>query len=163
MKGLHAAITGGGSGIGAAVARTLAEEGARITILGRSIEGSRQLASRARKRVHEETGPSRFEVDPSELRRIADRFITAATDGDVDALMDVLDPNVVGWTDTGGMPGTPTVPIEGRAHVANQFLRFMRSFGVTLHPMPVNGEPGVMSRSSGNCRARTAKMIATDV
>ena len=122
-------------------------------ILGRSVEASRQLASRARKRVHEETGPSRFEVDPSELRRIAERFIAAATDGDVDALMDVLDPNVVGWTDTGGMPGTPTEPIEGRVHVANQFLRFMRSFGVTLHPMPVNGEPGVLARSNGRLLA----------
>jgi NAD(P)-dependent dehydrogenase (short-subunit alcohol dehydrogenase family) len=43
MKGLHAAITGGGSGIGAAVARTLAKEGARVTILGRSLERLRAL------------------------------------------------------------------------------------------------------------------------
>jgi NAD(P)-dependent dehydrogenase (short-subunit alcohol dehydrogenase family) len=43
MKGLHAAVTGGGSGIGAAVAQTLAKEGARITILGRSIERLRAL------------------------------------------------------------------------------------------------------------------------
>src|SRR5919201_705695 len=39
-------------------------------ILGRSVDGSRQLASRARKRVREETGPSRFDVDPAELSRI---------------------------------------------------------------------------------------------
>src|SRR5919197_2280267 len=103
-------------------------------ILGRSVEGSRQLASRARRRIHEETGPSRFVVDPAALSRIADRFISAATEGDVEALMDVLDPNVVGWTDTGGMPGTPPRPIEGRDRVANQFLRFMRLYGVTLHP-----------------------------
>jgi NAD(P)-dependent dehydrogenase (short-subunit alcohol dehydrogenase family) len=38
MNGFHAAITGGGSGIGAAIARALAGEGARVTILGRSIE-----------------------------------------------------------------------------------------------------------------------------
>src|SRR5262245_11080916 len=118
-------------------------------ILGRSIEGSRQLASRARRRVHEETGPARFEVDPAELSRIAERFISAATGGDVDALMDVLDPNVVGWTDTGGMPGTPLRPIEGRNRVADQFLWFMRAFGVTLRPMPVNGEPGVIALSGG--------------
>jgi NAD(P)-dependent dehydrogenase (short-subunit alcohol dehydrogenase family) len=43
MKGLHAAITGGGSGIGAAIARALAGEGARVTILGRSIERLRSL------------------------------------------------------------------------------------------------------------------------
>src|SRR5262245_61339142 len=119
------------------------------TILGRSVEGSRQLASRARKRIHEDTGPSRFEVDPAELGRIANRFISAATEEDVVALMDVLDPNVVGWTDTGGMPGTPVRPIEGAEPVASQFLRFVRLFGVTLHPMPVNGEPGVIARSEG--------------
>jgi NAD(P)-dependent dehydrogenase (short-subunit alcohol dehydrogenase family) len=38
MKGLHAVITGGGSGIGAEIARALASEGARVTIIGRSIE-----------------------------------------------------------------------------------------------------------------------------
>src|SRR5881392_1739749 len=74
-------------------------------IVGRSVEASRQLASRARKRIEEETGPARFDVDPTELNRIADRFITAATDGDMDALMEMLDPNVVGWTDSAGVFG----------------------------------------------------------
>jgi RNA polymerase sigma-70 factor (ECF subfamily) len=122
-------------------------------ILGRSVEGSRQLASRARKRIHEETDPSRFEVDPAELTRITDRFISAATEGNAEALMDVLDPTVVGWTDTGGMPGTPAKPIQGRERVANQFLRFMRLYGVTLHPMPVNGEPGIVARTDGRLLA----------
>jgi RNA polymerase sigma-70 factor (ECF subfamily) len=63
--------------------------------------------------------------------------------------MDVLDPDVVGWTDTGGMPGTPARPLEGRERVADQFLRFVRLFGVTLQQMPVNGEPGVIARRDG--------------
>src|SRR5919197_5836874 len=46
-------------------------------IVGRSIEACRQLASRARKRIAEETGPARFDVDGEELGRIAERFITA--------------------------------------------------------------------------------------
>ena len=80
-------------------------------IVGRSVEASRQLASRARRRIQDQTDPARFDVDPEEVGRIAGRFITAATDGDVDALMDVLDPNVVGWTDTGGIQGAPLKPV----------------------------------------------------
>src|SRR6266516_4520596 len=45
------------------------------SIVGRSPAACRQLASRARRRIQEETGPARFEVDPGEVRRIADRFI----------------------------------------------------------------------------------------
>src|SRR5438034_4208251 len=52
-------------------------------IVGRSLEASRQLASRARKRIAEETGPARFDVDPSLAGRIAERFITASTNGDL--------------------------------------------------------------------------------
>src|SRR5204863_4490358 len=42
-------------------------------IVGRTTEASRQLASRARKRIEGETGPARFEVDREEVGRIADR------------------------------------------------------------------------------------------
>ena len=118
-------------------------------IVGRSLESCRQLASRARKRIHDQAEPSRYSVDPAELERIADRFIAAAAEGDLAALKDVLDPNVVGWTDTGGMPGTPSRPVRGRDRVAERFLWFARTFGVTLQRMPVNGEPGVIARRDG--------------
>jgi len=119
------------------------------TIVGRSVEACRQLASRARRRIGEETGPSRFEVDPAELSRVAERFITASTDGDLDALMDVLDPNVVGWTDSGGVVGAPRGPVTGSRRVATTFLRFVRDYGVALAPIAVNGEPGVIVRQGG--------------
>ena len=115
------------------------------TILGRTPEASRQLAARARRRIGAETEPARFIVDPSELRRIADRFIEASSNGDLDALMDVLDPAVSGWTDTGGLRGAPRRATHGRERVAKQFLRFVRDFHITLAAMPVNGEPGVVA------------------
>ena len=114
------------------------------TIVGRSSEACRQLASRARRRIHEETEPARFDVDPGELSRIAERFITASTEGDLAALEEVLDPNVVGWTDGGGVVAAPRRAVAGRDRVAARFLKFVRDFGVTLVPMPVNGEPGVV-------------------
>jgi len=113
-------------------------------IVGRTTEASRQLASRARKRIAEETGPARFEVDREEVGRIADRFIEASTNGDFRALMDVLDPDVAGWTDTGGLVGAPRAAVTGREQVASRFLRFLEAFRARLAPMRVNGEPGVL-------------------
>ena len=113
-------------------------------IVGRTTEASRQLASRARRRIEEETGPARFEVDREEVGRIADRFIEASTKGDFRALMDVLDPGVAGWTDSGGVVGAPRAAVSGRENVASRFLRFLEAFKARLSPMQVNGEPGVL-------------------
>ena len=118
-------------------------------IVGRSVEACRQLASRARKRIDDETGPARFDVDPKEVGRIADRFISAATEGDMGALMEVLDPNVVGWTDSAGLFGAPLEPVIGRDRVAIQFMRFVHDYRVTLTPLPVNGEPGILVSRGG--------------
>src|SRR5262249_17737938 len=114
-------------------------------IVGRTPAAVRQLASRARKHVAEETEPARFRVDADDLRRIVDRFIAAATEGDMAALKDVLDPNVAGWTDTGGgLPAAPRRLITGVDHVAPLFIRFLQDFSVTIKPMDVNGEPGAI-------------------
>ena len=114
------------------------------SIVGRSPESSRQLASRARKHIQDETGPARFDVDHQELRAVTERFIAASSGGDIDALMQVLDPNVTGWTDAGGLEGVPLTPNIGRSSVAKQFLWFVQTFDVRLEPMPINGEPGVV-------------------
>jgi RNA polymerase sigma-70 factor, ECF subfamily len=129
-------------------------------IVGRTPEACRQLASRARRRIKEETGPARFTVDPVELSRVAARFIEAATAGDLDALMDVLDPDVVGWTDSGGVvAGPPLEPLAGRRAVAERFMWFMRQWSVTLRPASVNGEPGVLGYQDG----RLVSVIAFEV
>jgi RNA polymerase sigma-70 factor (ECF subfamily) len=127
-------------------------------IVGRSPQACRQLASRARRHVQQQTGPARFEVDHQQLDRVAARFIQASSDGDLDALMDVLDPKVVGWTDSGGVVAAPRRPAVGRRQVAEQFLRFVRGFRVTLVPMPVNGEPGALALRDG----RLIAVIALD-
>ena len=119
------------------------------SIVGRSPAACRQLASRARRHIEAETSPARFEVDPEVLHRVAERFIGAASSGDMDALLQVLDPDVVGWTDTGGMGGAPRQAIAGRARVAKTLLAFLRSRKVTLAPMAVNGEPGAIAYAGG--------------
>jgi len=118
-------------------------------IVGRSPEACRQLASRARHHIQQQTGPARFHVDPAQLSRIAGRFIEASSKGDPNALMDVLDPNVTGWTDSGGVVAAPREAVVGRRQVAERFLRFLRAFRVDLVPMPVNGEPGALALQNG--------------
>ena len=118
-------------------------------IVGRSPQACRQLASRARRHVQQQTDPARFQVDQAQLRRVAARFIQASSDGDLDALMDVLDPEVVGWTDTGGVVAAPREPVVGRRQVAERFLKFVTDFRVDLVPMPVNGEPGALALRDG--------------
>lgn len=113
------------------------------SIVGRSSEASRQLASRARRRIEDATGPARFAVDPNELRTLAERFIAAASGGDLEGLMEVLAPDVSGWTDGGGLAGVPRKPITGREAVARQFLWFVEAFRLRLEALPINGEPGV--------------------
>jgi len=125
-------------------------------IVGRTPEACRQLASRARRRVRDESSPARFSVGTAELSRIAERFIAAASAGDMDALMDVLDPDVVGWTDGGGLVPAPLEPVVGRRAVAERFLAYVQGFGVTLAPAVVNGEPGVLGYQDG----RLASVLA---
>ena len=116
------------------------------TIVGRSPAACRQLATRARRRIREETAPARFDVDRREASRIAARFIEAATNGDRQALLDVLDPDVEGWGDSGGMvEGVPRTPTSGRDGMAKAFFNFVRDHGVHLVPMPVNGDPGMLA------------------
>jgi RNA polymerase sigma-70 factor (ECF subfamily) len=115
------------------------------SIVGRSPTACRQLASRARRRVQSEVSPARFEVDKVELGLVVERFIRASNDGDLEALFQVLDPAVAGWTDTGGVARAPREAISGRDRVANTLLAFLRTWNVTLRAMPVNGEPGAAS------------------
>jgi RNA polymerase sigma-70 factor (ECF subfamily) len=113
--------------------------------LGRTPAACRQLASRARRHVRAETSPARFRIDPAEVHRVAERFVAAAANGDLSGLVQMLDPDVVGHTDSGGFVPAPRRPVVGRDLVAPRFLQFLQDFRVTLVPMPVNGEPGALA------------------
>jgi RNA polymerase sigma-70 factor (ECF subfamily) len=118
-------------------------------IVDRTPAACRQLASRARRHVQAVTSPARFQVDPADVQRISERFVAAASSGDAEALMQLLDPNVVGHTDSGGFVPAPRDVASGREVIANRFIGFLRAQGVTLAPMPVNGEPGFLCYQDG--------------
>jgi len=115
-------------------------------IVGRSPAATRQLASRARRRV--QTAAPVPDPDLPRQRRIVDAFLAAARDGDFDALVAVLDPEVVLRADSGAPSAGGLTRIHGAANVAGQALAFRR-LAHTARPALVNGAAGLVSTSDG--------------
>jgi RNA polymerase sigma-70 factor, ECF subfamily len=93
-------------------------------ILERSPAATRQLASRARRRVQGAT-PAQ-PVDLGRQRRVADAFLTALREGDFGALLAVLDPDVILRDDSAGLPGGASV-MRGARPVGAYALRYSRA------------------------------------
>ncbi|MFI1521421.1 sigma-70 family RNA polymerase sigma factor [Kitasatospora cineracea] len=89
-------------------------------ILERTPASARQLASRARRRVQGRTPPEA--PDPARRREVVDAFLTAARGGDFDALLEVLDPEVVVRADRAVPLLGPVEELRGRESVLGAFL-----------------------------------------
>jgi len=113
-------------------------------IVGRSRAAARQLASRARRRVA--TATVIPDADLNRQREVVGAFLAAAHDGDFDALVAVLDPDVVLRADRGPGPGALTA-IRGAQTVAKQALAFSgrTAPGLIVRPALVNGTAGIIS------------------
>ena len=111
-------------------------------MVGRSPVAARQLASRARRRVKGAELPA---PDPglTRQREVVDAFFLAARGGDFDALVAVLDPDVVLRSDGGARRPAASVVVRGAAAVARQALLFTLP-AADLHPAVVNGAAGVV-------------------
>ncbi len=94
-------------------------------IVGRSPAATRQLASRARRRVRGASPPPR--VDLARQRRVVDAFLAALREGDFDALLAVLDPDVVLRDDSAALPTEARSTMGGARGVATYALTFSRS------------------------------------
>jgi RNA polymerase sigma factor (sigma-70 family) len=113
-------------------------------IVGRSPDAARQLASRARRRVQGERSVPDADLDTQ--RRVAAAFLAAARDGDFDALLEVLDPDVVLRADLG--PLGRSREVRGAAAVARQALTYSR-LGLITRPALVNGAVGAVTTLDG--------------
>ncbi|WP_163506047.1 sigma factor-like helix-turn-helix DNA-binding protein [Fodinicola acaciae] len=87
--------------------------------VSRTPAACRKLASRARQHVAAEL---RFDVDRAEQRQITEKIIAACAGGDLDALVRLLDPDVGGDTDSGGLVATAQTRIIGRERTARTLL-----------------------------------------
>jgi RNA polymerase sigma factor (sigma-70 family) len=116
-------------------------------MVGRSPAAARQLASRARRRVRGAELPAP-DPDLARQRGVVDAFFQAARGGDFDALVALLDPDVVLRSDYGGRrPAAPLVT-RGAAAIARQALLGALP-GARLHPALVNGTAGVVITVNG--------------
>jgi RNA polymerase sigma factor (sigma-70 family) len=109
-------------------------------ILDRSPTAARQLASRARRRVRG-SAPAP-DADLASQRAVVDAFLAAARDGDFEALVEMLDPDVVLRADSGAMRGA-SVQFRGAAAVAEQALSFSW-LAQYARPALVNGTAGLV-------------------
>ncbi len=114
-------------------------------ILGRSEPATRQLASRARSRLGTATTP---DVDLATQWRVVDAFLAAARDGDFEALLSVLDPDVVRRFDAGAAGWDAPGILRGARAVASGALAFRR-LGFDARRVLVNGAPGVIGVAGG--------------
>ena len=113
-------------------------------IVDRSPDAARQLASRARRRVRDENTTSDAPLETQ--RALVEAFFTAARDGNFEALLEVLDPDVVLRADLGPAGGSREV--RGARAVAGQALFYAR-LGLVIQPALVNGAAGAVSIRDG--------------
>jgi len=116
-------------------------------IVGATPTAARQLASRARRRVR---GAAPLEdADLAHQRELVDAFLVASRDGDFEALMTVLDPDVVFRIDVGGSGPRAREPVVGAESVARQVLARGRPFARFARPAIVNGSAGLVVAPGG--------------
>ncbi|WP_101791119.1 RNA polymerase sigma factor SigJ [Nonomuraea indica] len=116
-------------------------------IVDRTPVAAKKLASRARQRVRGATPNP--DPDRADQRRVVDAFLTAARGGDFDALVSILDPDVVLRADGGTLAGGMKV-LRGVAAVAGQLATFQRmATSATTRPAVVNGLAGLVNTIDG--------------
>lgn len=109
-------------------------------ILDRSGDAVKMMASRARRKVQDVPPPTRDRRHKQEQRKVVDAFLAAARDGDFDALLRVLDPEVTWqrYTATGMTVGTGSDAIVAA-------VRRGQGTRVLARRVSVNGEPGILA------------------
>jgi RNA polymerase sigma factor (sigma-70 family) len=113
--------------------------------LDRSEGAAMQLASRARRRIQESPEPER---DPKRQRRVVDAFFAAARDGDFDALIEVLDPDVVLRIDGGRLRRQASLVLHGAEAVAAHTRTYSSLYPYVI-PALINGAAGALVAPHG--------------
>jgi RNA polymerase sigma factor (sigma-70 family) len=130
-------------------------------IIGKSPAGARQLASRARRRIR--GAPLSEDVDIELQRELIDAFVTASRAGDFDALVKVLDRDVVFRADAGRGSARARGPIHGAEAVARRVLQEGRPFAGLARRALVNGSAGLVVGKPGKPIAVVSFTITHDL
>jgi RNA polymerase sigma-70 factor (ECF subfamily) len=137
-------------------------------IVGRSPMAARQLASRARRRVH--AVPPATKADIARQRVVVEAFLAAAREGDFEGLLAVLDPDVVRRADAAALPPGAPRELRGAQDVARGALAgSRRAGGVPSALALVDGNVGVVVAPRGRLsmaiafKIRDARIVEMDV
>jgi RNA polymerase sigma factor (sigma-70 family) len=122
----------------------------------RSPAAVRQLASRARRRVQGAPTPDR---DLARQRAVVDAFFAAAREGDLDALVAVLDPEVVLRSDGGTSRPRLNLVLRGAGAVSGQ-ARGAGALSPFVRPALVNGAAGMVVAARGKPMSVMAFTVA---
>jgi RNA polymerase sigma-70 factor (ECF subfamily) len=125
-------------------------------IVGRTTIATRQLASRARRRV--QGAPVAAEADLSRQRHVVDAFLTASRHGDMNALLAVLDPDVIFRADAVATQMGSLAEIRGRTAVAETF----RGRAQGARSAVINGAVGAVVVLGGQLRIALRLAVADD-
>jgi RNA polymerase sigma-70 factor (ECF subfamily) len=139
--------------------------------IARAVERSeasvRQAAHRAREHVRARR--PRFAADRSRQREATERFLSAAAGGDVNALLELLSPDVTLWTDGGGRVRHARRPILGArkvgawlAGVSRVTYEGVAPADMTAEVVEVNGGPGILFSGAGRVVASVALTFDAD-
>jgi RNA polymerase sigma-70 factor (ECF subfamily) len=129
-------------------------------IVGRTPGACRQLASSARSRLRAVRSPA---TAPAEKARVIRDFRRAWETYDIDALVGLLDPDVVAISDGGGLAAAGPTPTEGGLQVARRLLGFITEApGMRFMESVVNGQPGLVVTYAGAVSTVMAFDVADD-
>jgi RNA polymerase sigma-70 factor (ECF subfamily) len=131
-------------------------------VLQRSEATVRQLVRRAR--AHVDARQPRFQADRGTHAEVVRRFLAACQSADVDVLMDLLAPDVVMVSDSGGFAKAPRRAVNGSPKVARLLAGISTRVteGAVFSLETFNGELGVVARLQGRAIAAMAVTSSGD-
>jgi RNA polymerase sigma factor (sigma-70 family) len=136
-------------------------------IIERSPAATRQLASRARRRIQGANPVP--DADLGSQRQVVDAFLAASREGDFRALIAILDPDVVLRADRGALPAGASRVVRGAHAVADQTVAFARARRGEATPALINGAAGIVWAAEGRpfsvvgFTVRRGRIVAIDV
>jgi RNA polymerase sigma-70 factor (ECF subfamily) len=119
-------------------------------MLDRDAAAVRQLAHRSRR--HVQARRPRYEVDPATRDDLVAKFRAACLGGDINALMELLAPEVTAWSDGGGVVTAARRPIHGADNVSRWILGVLAkpdSQGMEVDVTTINGETSLLASFGG--------------
>jgi RNA polymerase sigma-70 factor (ECF subfamily) len=129
-------------------------------VLGRSTDATRQLASRARRRVRGAPSPDRA-ADLARQREVATAFLAAARGGDLSALLALLDSGVTLTADAGAVPSGKPARLRGADMVAKGAVVASGRAGHSQLAL-VDGDVGIVFAPAGRLQVVLALTVSAD-